>query len=120
MRKVIIDNKKLLKLFIEKEKLVNEAKKMEEDYEKVLKEYEEHSKKLINKMGKLDTVARPLVEKELSKITLGEYEDFKTSYLEDGEIVFNIMNPETAKEEYIEKFKAYKAEKEKKEKDNSK
>jgi len=114
MKEVILDNKKMLKFFLEKEDIVKEAKEMEDKHEKEMKEYEEHNKSLVNKVGKIDTKLKPMIQKEISKIVMGEYDELQRVYQRDGEIVFEILTPDTVKEEYIAKMKA------KKEKENKK
>lgn len=116
MKKVIIDNDKMLKLFKQLEKKANEAIKMEEEYKveedkftKIAEKYKESVTKYTNIVEKIRTKLLPMVEAEKSKIALGEYDEFHGAKLEDGKVVVSIMTPDAMKEEYINKIKENRA-----------
>ena len=110
MKKVIIDNDKMVKLFLKKEDIVEKAKKIEKDYEEVTKKYEEDIKKLTNLVGKIDTKLRPMITTEQSKITMGEYDELQRVHQDEGKVIFEILTPDSVKEEYIERLKQKKEE----------
>ena len=120
MKKVIIDNDKMVKLFLKKEDIVERAKKIEKDYEEVTKKYEEDIKKLTNLVGKIDTKLRPMITTEQSKITMGEYDELQRVHQDEGKVIFEILTPDSVKEEYIERLKQKKEEAAKAEKEASK
>ena len=120
MKKVIIDNKKMLKLFLIKEDIVVKAKKIEKDYEETTKKYEEDIKKLTNLVGKIDTKLRPMIATEQSKLTMGEYDEIQRVYQSEGNVTFEILTPDTIREEYIAKMKEKNEAQLKKEKEDKK
>ncbi len=120
MKTVIIDNKKMLKLFLKKEDIVVKAKKIEKDYEEITKKYEEDIKKLTNLVGKIDTKLRPMIATEQSKLTMGEYDEIQRVYQSEGNVTFEILTPDTIREEYIAKMKEKNEAQLKKEKEDKK
>ena len=113
MKKFIIENEKISKLLKEKDVLSARMNELTKEGERIQKEGDE----IIQKLARADESVRPMIEKEYSKFTLEEYEEFTVARLilegkDKGKIELKASN-------LLEEFKIfYKENKGKNEKDN--
>jgi hypothetical protein len=85
-RKILIQDDELLKILIEKEKDKNGIDEITKKGEVLVKKSEAIKKefdalmteqnKIVARMARADEKAKPILEREISKIIFGEYEDF--------------------------------------------
>ena len=108
MRKIEIQNERLLKSLTKKQEIIDELNKLETEAEELTKrgkEIEEEVNKLLSKVQREDEISRPEVMREMENVELGEFEDLSRCYLEQegdnkGKLFLNISDR-------LEEFKVY-------------
>jgi len=111
-RKVFIENDKIKASLEKKDILQARMKELVAEGERVKKEGDE----IIQKMAREDEKLRPIVEKEIKKITFEQYEEVSRVFLglegdEKGKVIVDIFNA-------LEEFYAFYEERKKDKKDN--
>lgn len=88
MRTVQVDNKKILANLQEKDTLT----KLLTSYEKESKDLEAKINKAFAQLARTDEKTRPEIDRERSKLVMGEYEQLSRVFLDNNTVKFEIAD----------------------------
>lgn len=94
-RSVVIDDPKLKALAAEKERLVLEGRQEAAALDELAKQHKEGSEKIQKKAEAVNEIKRKILKgigKHLKKMEIGEFENFRTTEIQDGQLVVVIVD----------------------------
>ena len=113
-REVVLENPKIKAIIEQKRPFAKEIVDITEQ----IKELENKREKLMHKLSRYDTKVKPLIEEEIKKIELGEYEMFGNVSVVEEETLLQVIDKIEEYKEFL-RLQAEEAKKKKEENDTS-
>jgi len=113
-REVVLENPKIKAIIEQKRPFAKEIVDITEQ----IKELENKREKLMHKLSRYDTKVKPLIEEEIKKIELGEYEMFGNVSVVEEDALLQVIDKIEEYKEFL-RLQAEEAKKKKEENDTS-